>query len=74
MSDQEHVSIIDELKNHWGAEPTGRCYCGCGEKAKVGRHFAPGHDSKFAPNLLARLRGDSNVTKVVRKLAEQGRG
>ena len=26
-------------------EPTGLCWCGCGQGTKQGRYFVPGHDS-----------------------------
>jgi hypothetical protein len=26
--------------------PTGECWCGCGEEAKRGAFFAPGHDKR----------------------------
>ena len=38
---------IKGILNNAGFRPNGRCYCGCGSRAK--EHFAPsgGHDSKF---------------------------
>ena len=28
------------------AQPTGLCWCGCGERTGVGKHFVIGHDRK----------------------------
>ena len=28
------------------AQPTGLCWCGCGERKGVGKHFVIGHDRK----------------------------
>jgi hypothetical protein len=35
------------------AQPTGRCYCGCGKQIGYGRHFAAGHDKTAEAAFLA---------------------
>ncbi|MYR75153.1 MULTISPECIES: hypothetical protein [unclassified Streptomyces] len=35
------------------AEPTGRCYCGCGKLVGYGRYFAAGHDKTAEAAFLA---------------------
>ena len=35
------------------AQPTGRCYCGCGKQIGYGRYFAAGHDKTAEAAFLA---------------------
>ncbi|WP_046249573.1 hypothetical protein [Streptomyces sp. MBT28] len=35
------------------AQPTGRCYCGCGKEIGYGRYFAAGHDKTAEAAFLA---------------------
>ncbi len=72
MSNQEHIRVVDELRDHWGFRPNGRCYCGCGNKTGV--YFASGHDSRFASSLLAALRGDASVEQAIQRLVERSLG
>ena len=62
--------VTDELELNWCAQPTGRCYCGCGRHTY--RYFARGHDSQYAAKLLAELRGNAEVKAVIQRLANLG--
>ena len=37
--------------------PTGECWCGCGEEAKIGRFFLPGHDKAAESAVIEVLYG-----------------
>ena len=63
------MAIIEELRDHWGFHPTGRCFCGCGEVARQGKYFTPGHDAKFATKLLESLRGNLLVVDAINVLS-----
>ena len=60
--------LIEELIQHWGIKRNGRCHCGCAKPTKG--YFVPGHDAKFAANLLSVLRGNDDVASAIRQLAE----
>ena len=63
---QEKVSLVEELKDHWGPT-TGCCHCGCGQSTK--NYFAPGGDSRFAAKLLEALRGRQDIADITQQLA-----
>ncbi|MFG3510270.1 hypothetical protein ACGF5F_32760 [Streptomyces sp. NPDC047821] len=50
--------------------PTGKCWCGCGKDANLGKFFAQGHD-KVAEAALMAIRYDASVPRL---LAEHGYG
>ena len=62
--------IKEELSRHWGANPTGYCYCGCGERTKS--YFHAGGDSQYAAKLLGELRGNGAVAAAIQKLVQYG--
>ena len=49
-----------------GFKATTKCYCGCGEPTNS--YFAPGHDSRFAANLLSQLRHNNEVRLAIHTL------
>jgi hypothetical protein len=49
--------------------PTGECWCGCGEEAKVGAFFAKGHDKRAEAAVVKTVYGN-----VPRLLLEHGFG
>ena len=69
MMNRNGISLVDELTNHWGFRPCRRCYCGCGGEPTTG-HFLSGHDTFFAANLLAALRGNQDVERAIRGFIE----
>jgi hypothetical protein len=49
--------------------PTGQCWCGCGDEAKIGRFFLPGHDKAAESAVIELLYGG-----VAEFIVEQGFG
>ncbi len=43
---------------------TKNCGCGCGEMTRVGK-FRPGHDSKLLSNIIEKVGGIENLSKIV---------
>ncbi|MFJ6069027.1 hypothetical protein ACIQHU_39060 [Streptomyces tendae] len=46
------------------AQPTGRCYCGCGKEIGYGRFFAAGHDKTAEAAFLA-IHHDGTVAQML---------
>jgi hypothetical protein len=44
--------------------PTGECWCGCGEEAKLGSFFLVGHDKK-AESVAIELEFDGSVAQFL---------
>ena len=51
-------------KNDKRLLPTGECWCGCGEEAKVGSFFLAGHDKK-AESLVVEIEFEGSVARLL---------
>lgn len=52
----------------------GACKCGCGEEAKAGRNFLPGHDMKLRKQLEEKVGGLFNLEKLVNAAKKYSHG
>ena len=67
-------------------QPTGECWCGCGDRASRGAFFAPGHDKRAeaaivkveygsVPDLLMKHGygpGGKNASEALRRYQQEG--
>ena len=61
------------LPDHAGVEPTGWCFCGCGQRVPDGRFFVPSHDRRAEADII-RERYGSIAAFVAAHLHEPRRG
>ena len=67
---QQALTLADTLRFVWGFQPTGFCYCGCGNATPAGGYFLTDHHYPFGVGLLNALAGNQQVLQAIRQLAQ----